>query len=47
MLAAALRNLQGISHVILDRIGKRAQILAARSDPYHRLQEWFIGHRQL
>ncbi len=28
---------QGVAHVILDRLGKRTNILAARSDPDHRL----------
>ena len=46
MLAAPLRNVQGLAHVVLDWLRKRAQILAARSNPYYRLQQWFIGHRQ-
>jgi len=42
MLAAPLRNVQGVAHVVLDWLRKRAQILAARSNPYYRLQQWFI-----
>ena len=37
VLAATLRNVQGIAHVILDGLGKRAQILTARTYPDHRL----------
>jgi len=42
--AAALGNLQGIPHMILDRLGKCPQVLQARTDPDHRLQERRVGH---
>lgn len=44
VLVAALGNVQGLTHMILDRLGKRPQILQARTDPDHRLQERLVGH---
>src|SRR5260221_10458529 len=47
MLAAALRDVEGITHVILDRPGKPTQVPAARSDPDHRFQGQIRSHLRL
>ena len=44
MLATALRDVEGVSHLILNRVGQGAQILPARSDPHHRLERRLIHH---
>jgi hypothetical protein len=44
VLAAALRDVQGIAHVILYVLGEFAQILAARSHPDYRLERRLCHH---
>jgi hypothetical protein len=42
VLSAALRDVQGITHMVLDGLGKRAQILAARSPASKAVHPSFI-----
>jgi hypothetical protein len=44
VLAASLRDIQGVPHAILYRIGELAQVLAARSNPDNRLPRRLIGY---
>src|ERR1700692_1818337 len=44
MLSAALCEIQGVAHYVLDRCGELSQILEAGADPRHRFERRLIGH---